>query len=163
MIFNKDMRPKIKAENPAKSFDELAKAVSERWKNLNATEKKEYEDKAVEAKEKYKSELEARGESEKEKKEKVAKRPKTAFQFFSTAKRAEIKTAKPDIKPQDLTKEVTDSWKGLSTADKKPYEDQAKEAKETFKAPAKEKSKPPAKKSKTEEEEEEEESEEEDE
>jgi len=52
MLFNQEVRPKIKAENPKFSFNDLAQAVSERWKNITPTEKKDYEDKAAELKKK---------------------------------------------------------------------------------------------------------------
>jgi len=52
MIFNQEIRPKIKAEDNTKSFNELAQAVSERWKALGPVEKKDFEDRAAEAKKK---------------------------------------------------------------------------------------------------------------
>jgi len=142
MLFNQEIRPKIKAEDSTKNFNELAQAVSERWKALGPTEKKEYEDKAAEAKKKYNEEVALRGGPEKkEKKEKVAKRAKTAFHFFTADKRIELKAAKPELSPKELTSAVTAAWKALSADDKKPYEEKAKEAKETFKKEEKRKRK----------------------
>jgi len=103
-------------------------------------------------KKKYNEEVVLRGGPEKkEKKEKVAKRAKTAFHFYTADKRIELKASKPELSPKELTAAVTAAWKGLSTDDKKPYEEKAKEAKETFKKEEKEKEKekkPPAKKAK---------------
>jgi len=155
MLFNQEVRPKIKAENPKFSFNDLAQAVSERWKNITPTEKKDYEDKAAELKKKYNEEVILRGGPEKkEKKEKVPKRAKTAFHFYQTDKRAELKISKPELPPKEVTSMVAIAWKALTADEKKPYEEKAKEAKENFKKDEKDK-KPLAKKAKKEEKEEE--------
>jgi len=120
MLFNQEVRPKIKAENPKFSFNDLAQAVSERWKNVTPTEKKDYEDKAAELKKKYNEEVILRGGPEKkDKKGKVPKRAKTAFHFFQTDKRAELKASKPELPPKEVTSNVATAWKNLTADEKK--------------------------------------------
>ena len=60
------------------------------------------------------------------------KRSKNAFMFFSAANRAVIKEANPDMKSTDISKELGTRWKALSDDDKKPFELQAANDKETY-------------------------------
>jgi len=91
-------------------------------------------------KKKYNEEVILRGGPEKkEKKEKVPKRAKTAFHFYQTDKRAELKISKPELPPKEVTSMVAIAWKALTADEKKPYEEKAKEAKENFKKDEKDK------------------------
>lgn len=53
------------------------------------------------------------------------KRSKTAWVCFSTAQRAKVQEANPDLSFGDVAKKLSDMWKELSDADKAPYEAEA--------------------------------------
>eukprot|EP00005_Dracoamoeba_jomungandri_P003491 CAMPEP_0174256806 /NCGR_PEP_ID=MMETSP0439-20130205/6003_1 /TAXON_ID=0 /ORGANISM="Stereomyxa ramosa, Strain Chinc5" /LENGTH=131 /DNA_ID=CAMNT_0015339581 /DNA_START=384 /DNA_END=779 /DNA_ORIENTATION=- len=57
--FSKEMRPKIKEENPDLSFGDLGRKVGEAWRALNAEDKKPYESLAAEDKKRYTKEITA--------------------------------------------------------------------------------------------------------
>ncbi|WWD21874.1 non-histone chromosomal protein 6 [Kwoniella shandongensis] len=46
MFFVQDYRERIKAENPDATFGDVGKLLGIKWKEMNAAEKKPYEDKA---------------------------------------------------------------------------------------------------------------------
>ncbi|EAX98410.1 HMG box family protein [Trichomonas vaginalis G3] len=46
IIFSKEKRPQVKAENPGISFGDIAKKLGEMWKNMSEEEKKPYIEKA---------------------------------------------------------------------------------------------------------------------
>jgi len=60
------------------------------------------------------------------------KRPLSAFLFFATdpARRGQIKQQNPKAKITDIIKIVSEQWKQLQPAEKQPYEERAKVAKE---------------------------------
>jgi len=53
MIFNKARMSDIRSKNPSVLFSEIAKMVSEEWKNLSADKRKKYLKKEEEAKKQY--------------------------------------------------------------------------------------------------------------
>ncbi|KAL7579426.1 hypothetical protein ACA910_014090 [Epithemia clementina (nom. ined.)] len=56
-LYSVHIRPVVKEENPDASFGDIARLISERFKNLSAKEKKTWQDKAVVDKERYKREM----------------------------------------------------------------------------------------------------------
>merc|ERR1712196_460907 len=81
-------------------------------------------------------------DEEEEKPEKKAKKKKdpnapkgksSAFIFFGSATRAEIKAAHPDWSLGDVGRELGKRWKELSDDDKKPFHDQAAKDAERYK------------------------------
>jgi len=61
----------------------------------------------------------------KEKDPNAPKRSMSGFFFFSQAKRADIQRAHSDWKITQVAQELGRLWKGMSAAQKKPYEDSA--------------------------------------
>ena len=57
----------------------------------------------------------------------------SAFIFFGSATRAEIKAAHPDWSLGDVGRELGKRWKELSDDDKKPFHDQAAKDAERYK------------------------------
>ena len=55
-FFMQENRERVKAENPNISFGQIGKKMGEMWANLSATEKKPYDAKAKEDKERYEKE-----------------------------------------------------------------------------------------------------------
>ena len=71
----------------------------------------------------------------KKKKKKDPNAPKGArgsYMFFSNAKRAELKAARPDITFGELATETSALWKAATADDKKPFEDMAAEDKRRY-------------------------------
>lgn len=60
------------------------------------------------------------------------RKPKSAFIIFSTSNRLRIKTEFPDLSFGDIAKEIGAQWKSLDADAKRPYHDQAAEAKILF-------------------------------
>lgn len=56
-LFSIDERPRVKEENPEASFGDIARIISQRFKSLSASEKKIWENKAAEDKERYTREM----------------------------------------------------------------------------------------------------------
>ncbi|ORX57124.1 hypothetical protein BCR36DRAFT_271246, partial [Piromyces finnis] len=56
MFFSQDKRAEVKRDNPDASFGEIGKIIGNLWKNASPEEKKKYEKKALEDKERYKRE-----------------------------------------------------------------------------------------------------------
>mmetsp|Transcript_11923 Transcript_11923/g.31356 ORF Transcript_11923/g.31356 Transcript_11923/m.31356 type:complete len:134 (+) Transcript_11923:342-743(+) len=74
--------------------------------------------------------------AKKAKKKKDPNAPKgksSAFIFFGSATRAEIKAAHPDWSLGDVGRELGKRWKELSEEDKKPFHDQAAKDAERYK------------------------------
>ncbi|KAI8640685.1 high mobility group box domain-containing protein [Parasitella parasitica] len=60
MFFSQENRAKIKEENPDASFGTIGKLLGEKWKGLDAKEKKPYDDKAKADKSRYEDEKAAK-------------------------------------------------------------------------------------------------------
>jgi ABC-type transporter MlaC component len=56
MYFSNEMRPKVKAENPDLSFGDMGKKLGEMFRGLTPEEKRKYEKKAEDDKDRYKKE-----------------------------------------------------------------------------------------------------------
>jgi len=67
----------------------------------------------------------SKGKKKKKKDPNKPKTPQSAFLFFSSAKRNEVTKTHPGIKFQEVAKILGEMWKGITEADKKPYEQQA--------------------------------------
>jgi len=79
MLFCQDKRPEIKEKHPNASFGEIGKLLGEAWKEIEADDKKTFEEKAAKDKIRYQKELAAYKtehpeESDDEKREKKGKR-----------------------------------------------------------------------------------------
>jgi len=151
-------REKFTAElNGEKGFGAIAKLASEKWKVITEAEKKPFEEQAKKEKdafEEYKKTEEgqkALGEKKEAKQEKKdakikrdmksavksvekddkLKRPLSAYFMWINANRDGI-VAKMEGKPStgEITKKCADVWRNLPEAEKKPWEDKAKKAKD---------------------------------
>jgi len=52
-LFSQDERPKIKKDNPSLSVADIAKVIGERWRSIGDDKKRQYEERARQAKEVY--------------------------------------------------------------------------------------------------------------
>ena len=58
-LFSVHIRPTVKEENPEAAFGDIARIISAKYKALKDSERKVWEDKAAEDKERYQREMEA--------------------------------------------------------------------------------------------------------
>ena len=79
----------------------------------------------------------AAGDTTKKEKKKVKdpnapKRNKTAYNYYSSASRNDVKTANPSAKPIEITKLISENWKALSAKEKAPWDAKAAADKERY-------------------------------
>lgn len=60
------------------------------------------------------------------------KRPMTAYMWYATEHREEVRKAHPDAKFGDVGKLIGEQWRALSEKDKKKYEERAGKDKERY-------------------------------
>jgi len=154
MLFCQDKRPEIKEKHPNASFGEIGKLLGEAWKEIEADDKKTFEEKAAKDKIRYQKELAAYKtehpeESDDEKKGKkgkknvkkrkttkkdpdAPKKPCTAFVWFSKEQRPKIKEQNPKASFGEIGKLLGAAWKEVDADDKKRFEGQAAEDKKRY-------------------------------
>eukprot|EP01065_Artemidia_motanka_P042726 TRINITY_DN5777_c0_g1_i1.p1 TRINITY_DN5777_c0_g1~~TRINITY_DN5777_c0_g1_i1.p1 ORF type:complete len:217 (+),score=77.53 TRINITY_DN5777_c0_g1_i1:79-651(+) len=143
------------SNNPA----QVSKEAGKRWSEISPADKKKYDDQVAKAKTKYEADMEkfkkspkhqewvdAVAEQKEAKAEKGArkgtkrareegepKRPQTAYFLWLNSKgRKEAQEEKPDAKTTEIAQLCGELWKGMSDAEKKPYEEQATKAKAQY-------------------------------
>jgi uncharacterized short protein YbdD (DUF466 family) len=151
------IREEHKKKHPEEQivFSEFSKKCAEKWKTMVPKEKKRFEDMAAADKQRHDREMETYNASHaevggrKRKRQKDPNQPKralSAFLYFCEDKRAGVRSAHPDYKMGDISKELSHLWEACtdktkyearSNTDKQRYEQQMTEYKKT--APAKKK------------------------
>lgn len=125
----------MKEENPDATFGEMGKILGAEWKSLTDDDKVEYQDQAVEDKQRYDREMKnydgptmipAKG---KKAKKTGPKRPSSAYILFSKEAREQIKIDTPDLTFGEIGKEIGARWKNVDADDKVRFEGLAKEDK----------------------------------
>jgi len=112
-----------KAGKPPTKIAQFTKECSEKWRNLNAENKKPFDASAAEDKKRYDEEMAAyKGKTIDPNK---PKRPPTAYFLFLADFR--IRMANKGIEHKELLKMAGEEWRNLSPEDKKPYEKRALE------------------------------------
>ena len=155
MYFSTAKRSEIKEANPDASFGDIGKLVGAAWKELSDDKKVKWEEKAKEDKARYAKEMSNYsapedsddddsddsdgGKGKKKPAVKKAKKDpnapkgaKSAFMYFSNAKRSEIKEANPDASFGDIGKLIGAAWKELNDSQKVKWEEMAKEDKTRY-------------------------------
>jgi len=134
-------RDEHKKKHPTEQiiFSEFSKKCSERWKAMNAKEKKRFEDMATKDKDRFENEMadyapsksEAGGKRKKPVKDPNApKRSLSAFFLFCSEYRGEIKKANPSYTVGDIAKELGKRWE--TTPEKAKFEAKAAKNKEQY-------------------------------
>jgi structure-specific recognition protein 1 len=135
------MRPQIKAAD--KSFAEVNRELGQKWKDLDATTKADWQMKASSDKERHSSEMEsyipAEGGGKKKRKAKAKdpnapKKPLTAYFFFVAREREATKAEHPGVSTSELAKIMGSKWSELGDEGKAPFNAQAADAKDAYKA-----------------------------
>lgn len=146
-LFVTEKRADVKAELPDATPKEVNTQLKEIWEAAADDDRQPYEEKAADLLTEYKA---AKAEWDKanpqpESASKVAtkrsrtkstdaedkgpKRPPSAYNLFSSAKRGEVKEANPDASAKDLLVLLGELWQATSEEDKAVYQDQAAAAK----------------------------------
>eukprot|EP00928_Gymnodinium_smaydae_P051161 TRINITY_DN3468_c0_g1_i1.p1 TRINITY_DN3468_c0_g1~~TRINITY_DN3468_c0_g1_i1.p1 ORF type:complete len:318 (-),score=92.56 TRINITY_DN3468_c0_g1_i1:215-1168(-) len=144
-LFTNDVREEVtkasKEKNGGKAkLGDVAKEVSSRWAGLPEAEKKVYEDKAAEDKQRYVAEYKAyleasdpAGTLRKKYEDLIPKKPMTAYFLFSqdAAMRAKATEAlkaagQPEPNNKQIVSKLGEMWKAASADEKAPFEERYK-------------------------------------
>lgn len=142
IFFCNDRRSEIKEENPDMKSTEIAKKMGEMWKEIDSVEKAQYQEMAEEDKKRYSDQLESyepkegfkNPKSPKKNKEEnpSPKRARSAYIYFCTEKREEVKKSNPSISNTEILSELGKMWKSLTDKKKKPFVDMANKDKKRY-------------------------------
>lgn len=139
VYFGHEMRPKIFEENPETKFAELGKMLGDRWRALSSEEKTKYEDLSGADRTRYKNEMKEYQEKKKVAAKKnrtlvdiddieVPQKPYPAYFQFANARRLEIKKANPEASNGDVSRLLSEMWRGASDEFREFYaEEEAKQ------------------------------------
>merc|ERR1711879_637108 len=136
MLFSKDIRAKLKSENP--KLKTVAKLTAEAWKEADVATKKKYARKHKKAMEIYESEfsVEDRKKSKKIRDPNAPKRPMSAFFLWFKDNRPRLvkENANSSGKTRlaDIGKIAGATWKEMSDHAKKPWIAKAATAKKAY-------------------------------
>ncbi len=136
IFFCNDKRDQIKKANPTMKATEITSKMGEMWKELSDKKKAVYKEMAEEDKKRYAEELDKyepkegfKNPKESPKKKKAEstapKRARSAYIFFCTDKREQVKKANPSITNNEILSELGKMWKALTDKKKKPYVEKA--------------------------------------
>jgi len=132
IFFCNDARAEVKKENPEMKSTEIVKKMGEMWKEISTKKKAVYQEMASDDKKRYAEEIEGYEPKDgfkspkKTKKEKsdAPKRARSAYIFFCTEKREEVKK-NPKISNSDILSELGKMWKASNDKKKKPFAEMA--------------------------------------
>ena len=110
----------------------MTKKLTENWRALTPEEKKVYEDKAAQDRERYQDEMEAKGLAKKKIDAGAPKKPRTAFILYSVVCRESLKKDEPELKQTEILKRIGELWNGLDEEKRKVHLEQAKEDKKRY-------------------------------
>jgi structure-specific recognition protein 1 len=166
-IFMEKNRAKIKEDNPDMPAQDVAKKLGEKWRAMEAADKKQYEELAEADKGRYETELtqweedhpdQVEAMTSQRKKAGGAKRKKasggpkralSAYMFFSKAKRDEVVATNPGAEFKDIGKLLGERWSKLSDEEKKPHVAEAEGDKERYRLEKEKVPLPPGSRSRT--------------
>eukprot|EP00040_Diaphanoeca_grandis_P026865 m.151423 g.151423 ORF g.151423 m.151423 type:complete len:891 (-) comp30759_c4_seq2:2534-5206(-) len=117
-----------------KSSDRM-KIIATQWKELSEDDRKEWDDKASEDKERYGKEMAIYEEENggkrkptkkkgKRRKEGEPKRPQSSFFLFSSKMRAQVKIDFPELSVSETAKKMGEMWKEVTEEEKIPYQEE---------------------------------------
>eukprot|EP00744_Colponema_vietnamica_P000996 GILI01001710.1.p1 GENE.GILI01001710.1~~GILI01001710.1.p1 ORF type:complete len:268 (+),score=92.14 GILI01001710.1:138-941(+) len=139
MVFAKEIRPFVVAENPDLTTPDIMKQIGLRWANLTEEEKEPYKIRSAEDKLRFKREQAEYDRQQfmnapkrKKRDPQMPKRALTAYMFFNKDMRDRIKEQHSEASVMDIMKEVGARWASLTDEEKRPYEDLAAADKERY-------------------------------
>ena len=119
MYFSIDQRPEVQKRQPELKIADVSKVLGERWRNMSAAQKAKYDAKAAADKKRYEKEMKAYKPPYK------PKRAMVAFMFFSIEMRPTVQKSNKGMGIADISKVLGAKWRGMSDAEKAPYEKKA--------------------------------------
>mmetsp|Transcript_8416 Transcript_8416/g.9607 ORF Transcript_8416/g.9607 Transcript_8416/m.9607 type:complete len:203 (-) Transcript_8416:484-1092(-) len=134
MVFSKETRKILVAENPKMTFSEIGRELGSRWRRLDSNGREEYVRKAQEDYDRFlieKKNYVPPGEAGKKRrtaeelnKTKV-KKSISAYLYFCNAHRNQVKAANPELKMVEVQRVLADKWMNSSPGLRLPFEKQA--------------------------------------
>jgi len=142
-FFVQTCREEHKRTNPGEQvvFSEFSKKCAGRWKVMDTSDKRPFEEMAARDKMRWEEEMKhwtpvdgRKGKKQKRKKDPNApKRPQTAFFLFCADHREALRQQFPELRIGDIAKKLGEKWSLCDTDKKKGYEVTANEQKEEYK------------------------------
>mmetsp|Transcript_773 Transcript_773/g.1207 ORF Transcript_773/g.1207 Transcript_773/m.1207 type:complete len:443 (+) Transcript_773:125-1453(+) len=141
---HREIRAKLAEESDReakKLTPEVAKLVAEAWKNLPQEEREEWEERARKDRERYEKEKKdydgpwkvISSSRTKAKDPDAPKRPMSAYLVFSNGRRADVKRNDPSLSNANISKILSQQWKGMPEAERNAYIVDARKKREIFK------------------------------
>jgi len=140
-----EVAQELKQQGGKASLGDIAKATAAKWAALGEAERKEFEDKAAEDKQRYAEEFKAyleasdpAGTLRNKYADMIPKKPMTAYFLFSQdpAQRekaaAALKDAGAEAAVKQLAAKLAEMWKGLSSEEKAPFEEKHRQEQSEF-------------------------------
>uniref|UniRef100_A0A7S2GRI5 HMG box domain-containing protein n=1 Tax=Helicotheca tamesis TaxID=374047 RepID=A0A7S2GRI5_9STRA len=137
-LFSNANRERVKRENPTAKFGDIAKIMSNEFKQLSEKEAKKWNKKAAKDKIRYQEEMknytppsddsdsddEPRGKKKKKQKKdpNKPKRNQSAFFLYSNAVRSRVKSENPDAAFGDIAKLISVEFKALSSKERAKWD-----------------------------------------
>jgi len=115
------------AEYTKMAADDKARYEDEKDKSTEAVEKPKKKAKKAEVEEEETDDDDEKPKKQAKKKETGEKKPKTGYAYFCSCNREGVKTDNPEMKAQDITRELARLWKELTKDEQKEWSDSAAE------------------------------------
>jgi len=135
LFFSAEKRGEVKKNNPDLSNKEIMTELGQMWSSLSKEDKKEFEEKATEDKERYAREYEEYSSSpdfegvKREKKAPKQKKARNAYVIYCQEMRNQVKADNPEMKGKEISSELSAMWKALSDEEKAPFQKRQAEEK----------------------------------
>lgn len=142
MVFSKETRKVLVAENPNLTFSEIGKELGARWRALSEADKQIFVFKANQDYQRFLDEteqLEAQNPGRKrktveQKNQTKKKKSISAYLYFCNAHREQVKACHPDMKMVEIQRLLAEKWMNSPQTVKIPYEKQAEADREKYNA-----------------------------
>lgn len=141
-LYSNANRARIKEENPGIKFGQVAKLLSEEFKNISESERAKYDKLAMADKERYQREMEdyeppsdeeePTTKKRKKKDPNAPKRNMSAYFIYSQEIRPTVREENPEAAFGMIAKIISKQFKELSESERKKYDDLAVADKERY-------------------------------
>ncbi|KAI9193045.1 uncharacterized protein BJ171DRAFT_480902 [Polychytrium aggregatum] len=134
ILFNKDKRSEIQANNPHLGVGEISRLTADAWKHASEDDRIKYNDMAKEMKKEWSQIQKTAGGKKRKRMEKAAmagqlekpKHPTSAFIFYLLEVRKIYHAQNPKDSIGQISKRISEAWKGLDEAERRKWMDVAK-------------------------------------
>ena len=138
---HREIKKKLEEEGRPEKTTDIAKLVSESWKQLSPEDREEWELKAEQDRARYEAEKanykgpwKIPAHNKRSTKDPSApKRPMSAFLAYSNSRRAALKRKNPKATNADLSKMLSKSWKELDPTERAVYMNEEAELRAKYK------------------------------